>query len=785
LDHVALVQRRHITVHGVVQGVGFRPFVYRLAHEHGLAGWVLNHSGGVDIEVEGPAPALDAFAADLETKAPPLARIEGMSAIGVPPQGGEARFEIRHSEAREGEYPLISADIATCPDCRRELLDPGDRRYRYAFTNCTNCGPRFTIIESMPYDRARTTMRDFPMCPACQHEYDDPLDRRFHAQPNACPVCGPRLELVDAAGRAVPCDDVIGRATTLLVEGRVLAIKGLGGFHLACDATNAATVDLLKARKRRPDKPLAVMMATLSEVERHCTVGPTERELLLSPECPIVLLPWHAGSSVAPGVAPKQRYLGVMLPYTPLHHILLHEIGRPLVMTSGNLSEEPIARDNDEAVRRLGKLADFFVLHNRAIYARYDDSVWFVPELPVGDPGDGVGERTPSPQPMRRSRGYAPYPVRLPFAPRPVLASGAELKNTFCLTRQSFAFVSQHIGDMENLETLEHFQASVDLYQKLFRTQPELIAYDLHPDYLASQYARERMDRDRLPGVGVQHHHAHIASCLADNHWPLDGGPVIGVCFDGAGYGLDGHSWGGEFLLADYRTCRRAAHLQYMPLPGGDAAVRNPFRLSLGYLQALFGAVPSFTIPADVSAEEADLVIQQIGRRLNTPLTSSAGRLFDAVAALLGIRSRVSYEAQAAIELEMLAAGERADPTEAREPRYRFSVTREGSGPWTIGLQALFQSILADLTAARPARQIAWEFHHSLAAMVAGVCRSLADDTGLRTVALSGGCFQNRLFLELTASLLAADGFDLLTHHQVPTNDGGLSLGQAVIAGLG
>jgi hydrogenase maturation protein HypF len=774
LDRIEQVQRKRITVYGVVQGVGFRPFVYRLAREHGLTGWVLNHSGGVDIEVEGPAPLLSAFAADLEANAPPLARIERVVVASVSP-AGDARFEIRHSELRVGEYPLISPDIATCPDCRRELLDPADRRYRYPFTNCTNCGPRFTIIEDVPYDRARTTMREFEMCPTCREEYEDPLDRRFHAQPKACPACGPRLELVDAGGQPVPCDDVLRRAAELLAEGRVLAIKGLGGFHLACDATNAAAVDLLKARKHRPDKPLAVMLATMEEVERHCVVGPSERELLLSPECPIVLLPWRAESSIAATVAPRQRYLGVMLPYTPLHHILLRDAARPLVMTSGNLSEEPIARDNDEALRRLGGLADFFVLHNRGIYARYDDSVWFVPELPGG---------APSPQPVRRSRGYAPYPVRLPFALPPVLASGAELKNTFCLTRQNFAFVSQHIGDMENLETLEHYQASMALYEKLFHTRPSVMAYDLHPDYLAVQYARERMENDGLPGVGVQHHHAHIAACLADNGWPLDGGPVIGVCFDGAGHGLDGHSWGGEFLVADYRNSRRVAHLQYMPLPGGDAAVRNPFRLSLGYVHALLGAVPPLAVPADIASEEADLVLRQVDRRLNTPLTSSAGRLFDAVAALLGIRSRVSYEAQAAIELEMRAMAGAPRPVESGPARYRFPVSSEDEGARIIGLRRLFESLLADLGDGRPVEQIGWEFHRSLAGMVAEVCRALSDETGLRTVALSGGCFQNRLFLELTASLLSADGFRLLTHHQAPCNDGGLSLGQAVIAGL-
>ena len=797
------IKKKRITVHGVVQGVGFRPFVYRLAHDYGLKGWVLNHSGGVDIEVEGPPSILDSFLADLTGKAPPLARIEQVSALDLPASGYE-RFEIRHSISKEGEYQLISPDIATCAECQREVADPSDRRYRYPFTNCTNCGPRFTIIESVPYDRPRTTMRDFKMCPACQREYDDPLDRRFHAQPNACPVCGPHLELVDAQGRPINSspfvaatdlapgpfpsregegcpagsspfvvatsvahdNDVLTQAAALLWAGKVLALKGLGGFHLACDATNPQAVEVLRARKRRPDKPLAVMMASLDEVERHAEVNSAERELLLSPECPIVLLRWRPTSSVAANVAPHNLYLGVMLPYTPLHHILLRTVGRPLVMTSGNLSEEPIAQSNEEALRRLGRQADYFVLHNRDIYARYDDSVWFVPDLP--------------PQPLRRSRGYAPYPIRLPFTLPPVLAAGAELKNTFCLTREDHAFLSQHIGDMENLETLEHFETTIGLYEKLFRTSPQVMAYDLHPDYLATQYARGRQEREGLAGLPVQHHHAHVASCLADNGWPLEGGPVIGVCFDGTGYGTDGHIWGGEFLVADYRRFSRAAHLQYLPMPGGEAAVRNPYRLSIGYLYALLGDVPPAAIPQDVSPEEVDVIRQQVDRRLNAPLTSSAGRLFDAVSALLGVRGRTTYEAQAAIDLEMLSTD--ATSISAAGP-YPLVLT-EGPGAGIIELKALFEALLADLGRGRPVAEMGWDFHWSVAAMIAQVCESIGRSTGLRTVALSGGCFQNRLLLQMTVSVLASTGWRVLTHHQVPCNDGGLSVGQAVVAGL-
>ena len=498
------VMRKALSVRGVVQGVGFRPFVYRLAHECGLAGWVLNHSGGVEIEVEGPPAALEAFIRDLQAKAPPLARIEGIEVAGAPPVGSTT-FEIRRSVAQEGRYQLVSPDIATCPDCLRELLDPADRRYRYPFTNCTNCGPRFTIIAGVPYDRPLTTMRDFVMCPQCQAEYNDPLDRRFHAQPNACPACGPHVWLADAAGHPPPpyrggvgggseahADHagVLAQARDLLLAGKILAIKGLGGFHLACDATGEPAVRTLRERKGRPAKPLAVMMATLDQVQQHCWVSEEEERLLTSSQCPIVLLPWKPESDVCRLVAPRNHYLGVMLPYTPLHHVLLRDVGRPLVMTSGNLSEEPIARDNAEALRRLAHLADYFLLHDRDIYARYDDSVWFVPQALRNTQHATRSTcsvfRVPCsvalPQPIRRARGYAPFPVKLPFRVGQILACGAELKNTFCLTRDEYAFLSQHIGDMENLETLEHFEATIELYKRLFRIEPAIIAHDLHPD---------------------------------------------------------------------------------------------------------------------------------------------------------------------------------------------------------------------------------------------------------------------------------------------------------------
>jgi len=783
------VRLKRIGVRGVVQGVGFRPFVYRLAHEHHLSGWVLNHSGGVEIEVEGPPSSLDAFVHDLTAQAPPLSRIIAVQVSDAPPVGYD-RFEIRHSVAQEGRYQLISPDIATCDDCRRELLDPDDRRYRYPFTNCTNCGPRFTIIRDIPYDRPLTTMQPFPMCPDCQREYDDPLDRRFHAQPNACPVCGPHVWLEGVSDSQTLAErDAAMRATAqMLLAGKVVAIKGLGGFHLACDATSAATVATLRQRKGRPAKPLAVMMTDMEMVRRHCRVGPEEEGLLLSQQCPIVLLPWRDDSTIVPAVAPQNLYLGVMLPYTPLHHILLHDVERPLVMTSGNLSEEPIAQSNEEARQRLGHLADAFLMHNREIYARYDDSVWFVPaSLATGPAPESPALN--SPQPIRRSRGYAPFPIRLPFPVEQILAVGAELKNTFCLTRDDFAFLSQHIGDMENLETLEHLETSIELFKHLFRLEPRLIAHDLHPDYFSTKYANGQMGKSQsasylstnLPTtkIPIQHHEAHIASCLADNGWTIEDGPVIGVVWDGTGYGLDGHIWGGEFLVGDYQGFRRAAHLEYLPLPGGDAAVRNPWRLALGYHYALTGQ--RLALPG-VSDSEAQIVCQQIERRINTPLTSAAGRLFDAVSALLGVRSQVTYEGQAAIDLEMLATRWASTGGAEGEGRtYPFDLERQDETT-VIRLRPLLEALQADQATGVSAAEIGWRFHDSLAALLTTVCQRIAAETGLRTVALSGGCFQNRLLLSLAVPRLEEAGFRVLLHRQVPCNDGGLSLGQAVLA---
>jgi len=749
-----------ISVRGVVQGVGFRPFVYQLAHKHNLKGWVCNTSGDVRIEVEGESADLAQFLIDLREMPPPQAHIDDIS-VEQQTAVGYSQFEIRPSLAQADEYQLISPDLATCHACKKEIFDPTNRRYRYPFTNCTNCGPRFTIIEDIPYDRPRTTMRDFKMCPLCQEEYDNPLDRRFHAQPNACPECGPSLTLADANGKIIPAKDKIAKASQLLREGQILAIRGLGGFLLACDATSEKVIETLRERKRRPSKPLAIMLATLEEVRKHCWVSPMEEELLTSSQSPIVLLRWKSASSVSSAVAPGLKYLGVMLPYTPLHHLLLREVSLPLVMTSGNLSEEPIARDNDEAIKRLHGIADYFLLHNREIYSRYDDSVTMV---------EGGKARV-----VRRARGYAPYPIHLPFRAKQVLACGAELKNALCLTKDDHAFLSQHIGDMENWETMEHFEQTIALYQRLFRIQPEILTCDMHPDYLSTKWAKAMSEKNGLPLIPVQHHHAHIISCMVDNEVQE---PVIGVSFDGTGYGSDGHIWGGEFLVADYHSFQRKAYLEYLPLPGGAAAINRPYRIAIGYLYALLGEqVLNQELPClnSVDKLELSLIKKQIDGGINTPLTSSGGRLFDAVSALLGIRGQIDYEGQAAVELEM-AAYEGQD-----EAVYPFGIDIK-SGVRVIRLRDLFSEMVSDLARGVPISTISNQFHNTVAKIISEICSQIAGETGIKQVALSGGVFQNRLLMRKAISALDTVGLSTITHHRVPCNDGGISLGQAVIA---
>jgi hydrogenase maturation protein HypF len=771
--------RVHIT--GIVQGVGFRPFVYNLAARHKLKGWVKNTSAGVEIEVDGDKESLDIFLEQLRNEAPPLSRIDEFSA-SFQPTNGFLSLEILHSEAVKGAFQPISPDVAVCEDCLRELFDPIDRRYRYPFINCTNCGPRFTIIQDIPYDRPETTMASFPMCPDCEREYKDPLDRRFHAQPVACPVCGPYIWLEKRSDNfaqhphgvsrhkttavAAENDEAILEAQHLLSEGKILAIKGLGGFHLACDGTNAQAVTELRNRKLRVDKPFAIMMPDIETVKQHCSVSDSERELLASSARPIVLLKRKPESNIVKEVAPHQDWIGVLLPYTPLHYLLFTASqSTALVMTSGNLSEEPIATSNNEASERLSGLADAFLMHNREIHIRCDDSV-----VRVFDGGAMTVDRQSSIYPIRRSRGYSPFPVKLPFDVPQLLATGSELKNTFCITNKNYAFLSHHIGDMENYETLKSFEQGVNHFQKLFRVAPEAIAYDLHPNYLATRYALERGMRENLRTVSVQHHHAHIAACMAEHG--LDGtGPVIGVAFDGTGYGEDGAIWGGEVLIAEYRSYQRRFHLEYFPLPGGDAAIKKPARTALALLWSLnldwdekLGAVAGF------SAEERSILRAQLEKNINTPMTSSIGRLFDAVAALAGVRQTVNYEGQAAIEFEALADA-------AEEGKYWFGLDQN-----QIQVGAAVEALTRDVIAGVHVSKISARFHNGLAECVRDMCLQIRSETGIDEVALSGGVWQNITLLRRTLSLLKQDGFRVYIHREVPANDGGLSLGQAVIA---
>ncbi len=751
-----------IKVRGIVQGVGFRPFIFQTAVACNLAGWVCNTSGNVLIEVEGRLEDIEAFIGRVRKDAPPLARIEELTADFDGEPAGYTGFEIRPSLADPACYQPVSPDIATCHECLREIGELSDRRYRYPFTNCTNCGPRFTIIEDMPYDRPSTTMRRFTMCERCQAEYDNPLDRRFHAQPNACPVCGPRLELVEAKGCAVDTNDPLARAVMLLKEGRIVAIKGLGGFQLACDATRSASVAELRRRKMRPAKPFAVMVRDLAEAAHHCCISSCEEKLLRSHQSPIVLLESRPHSSICAEVAPGIAHTGIMLPYTPLHHLLLKDLPFPLVMTSGNLSEEPIAQDNEEALSRLAGIADYFLMHNRDIYSRYDDSVTAVERDDIYI--------------IRRSRGYAPDPIPLTFDARQVLGCGAEEKNTFCITRDRYAFLSQHIGDMENLETLDHYQNTIELYRRLFRLSPHILAHDMHPGYLSTKFALEQAGKESSTVlVPVQHHHAHIVSCMADNGIT---DPVIGVALDGTGYGSDGCIWGGEFLTADCSRFERAAHLEYLPMAGGEAAIKKPWRLAVGYLLTLLGENFTGGLPLmrEVSSTELDLLAAQISSGLNTPLTSSMGRLFDAVSAMLGIRTVIHYEAQAACELETVA-----DTCREEAGVYPYRLEAEDAS-CRILLAEMLEAIVADLRRGTETATIARTFHNTIARMVADTCVTIRDNSDIRNVALSGGVFQNRLLLRTVLPLLEQKGFKVYTHRRVPCNDGGISLGQAVIA---
>ena len=749
------MKRAAIEITGIVQGIGFRPFIFNLAKNYLVRGWILNNGKGVLIDAESENGNLDRFIQDIPKLAPPLARIESFDVKYLEPLG-YGTFEIRKSEEAQEKFTLISPDVATCDQCLSELFLPQNFRYRYPFINCTLCGPRFTIIQDIPYDRHKTTMAPFAMCPICQKEYENPSDRRFHAQPNACPACGPSLCLKDREGREVPGDPIVN-TLDLLAEGRIVAIKGLGGFHLACDARNQEAVSSLRSRKFREDKPFAVMCQDIVEVKKHGEVSEEEEKLLLSVERPIVILRKSKDSPIARAIAPYQDTLGVMLPYSPLHHLLLNGPLKTLVMTSGNVSDEPISYKNDEAFRRLSKIADVFLFHNREIHMRSDDSVTRI--------FDG------KPYILRRSRGYVPFPIKLSFPLEMILACGGELKNTFCLTRGQYAFISHHIGDLENLETLTSFEEGIEHFKRLFYIEPRAVTYDLHPDYLSTQYA---LSIPNIPKIGVQHHHAHIVSAMAENGVE---GDVIGVALDGTGFGLDGTIWGGEFIRANLRDFDRLAHLRKVPMPGGSMAIKEPWRMAMVYLSEAFGdeATKLKIDPMKrIDFQRWDILKRAIKRKVNTPLTSSMGRLFDAISSLLSVRDEVHYEGQAAIELEMIADHE-------VEEEYRFHIHRDEM-PMVIDPTEMIRGMVRDLIDRVPASKISGKFHRTISRMVIETCEAIRSKEKSSRVVLSGGVFQNIFLLSLVTESLKRSGFEVYTHHLVPANDGGISLGQAVVA---
>lgn len=750
------IERLRIFVRGGVQGVGFRPFVYRLACELNLKGWVNNSCEGVTVEVEGARASLDEFLSRLRTQNPPPSCIQSCQSSVLEPVGFRD-FEIRASDASAEKTTLVLADLAVCPECLREIFDPADRRYLYPFTNCTHCGPRYSIIETIPYDRIHTSMKHFTMCPACRREYDDPLNRRFHAQPNACSVCGPHLELWDSEGEIVSKGhEALLAAAGAIVQGKVVAVKGIGGFHLFVDAANEESVRLLRARKRREEKPFALMAPSIEMIREFCCVGAEEQQILTSAAAPITLLLKRSEDArrIAPAVAPQNPYLGVMLPYSPLHHILMRQLQRPVVATSGNLSDEPICTDEAEAVQRLRGIADVFLVHNRPIVRSVDDSV--------------VRVMAGRPLMLRRSRGYAPLPVSLKEGGDPVLAVGGHLKNTVALHVRGHVFISQHIGDLANIEANEAFEKTARSLQDLYEPSLARVACDLHPDYFSTQAARQY----QLPLVKVQHHHAHIAACMAENH--LEGN-VLGIAWDGTGWGEDHTIWGGEFLAADLKGFKRLAHFRVFRLPGGEKAVQEPRRTALGVLAEIFGERISDygDLPTMQAFQRQELKVlrQMIAQNVNAPQTSSAGRLFDAVASLIGLKHITQYEGQAAVLLEYILHDIRCEDV------YNYAVLEGADGKWVVDWGPMIEGVICDTRAGTSPGIISAKFHNTLVEASVDIARRVRE----KRVVLSGGCFQNRYLTERMITRLRQEGFEPFWHQWVPPNDGGISLGQAVV----
>lgn len=766
--------RLRITVSGVVQGVGFRPFVHNLASRQLLSGYVRNDNGSVEIEVQGPSDSVSSFLKKLENNTPALAVIDRIQTGTVDTVCGDSTFNIRKSiSSTFHPRRFIPADTATCDECLRELFNRSDRRFRYPFVNCTNCGPRFTIISSLPYDRQHTTMAAFKMCKDCQDEYDDPTNRRFHAQPNACSKCGPSLSFIEAKSRVPTChaDDALRFAVKELSHSRIIAIKGLGGFHLICDALDKIALQKLRQRKQRARKPFALMMTDPDMVRQNCQCSEEEMKELTSPTRPIVLLKRLDACSLPEEIAPGIDRLGVMLPYTPLHYLLLQDYGKPLVATSANLREEPIAIESEEAQARLAHIADGFLVHDRVIYSRYDDSVIRFTR---------AGKLN-----LRRARGMAPLPIKLPFTTRVnVLACGAHLKNTFCLIHKDQAFVSQHIGDLENVETIEHFEDTLNTYMKLFDFTPELIAHDCHPDYLSTAFALNLADRLNLRSSAVQHHHAHVVSCMVEHALTEE---VIGVAFDGLGYGTDGTLWGGEFLLSSLKDYRRLAHFEPVALPGGSQAIKEPWRMAVSYALSAQQSGPGVfngfieDLKGRYGHQAIHLVQKQIEKRLNAPFTSSCGRLFDAMSALLGVCYKADYEGQAAMELEAFARQCKEYEQRDQPQVYPYEIV-DDEAPFVIKVRPILEAAYDDFLNGTAASIIALRFHYTIAHLMLAVVTRIRSFTGIDTVCLGGGVFQNELLLTFAHELLMPEGFKVFFPRKLPVNDGGISLGQAVVA---
>lgn len=762
-----------VRIRGVVQGVGFRPFVWRLAHEHNLVGWVLNDAEGVLANAWGAEENIQDFLKTLEDTPPPLSKIESVESEPLSGEPDTSEFKIIQSDSGE-THTGVSPDAATCPDCLADTLDPQDRRYRYPFTNCTHCGPRLSILHSVPYDRAKTSMSEFVMCEVCQQEYEDPSDRRFHAQPNACPVCGPKVWIENPQGTIIESDDPIAHTAALIKQGEIVAIKGIGGFHLACDATNAKTVSLLRERKRRLGKPFALMARDVDVINQYAQLIEGEEQQLKDRAAPIVILETGKGQ-LSPDIAPGQDSLGFMLPYTPLHHVLMTHLEKPVVMTSGNQSDEPQCFDNDVARERLKKIADFFLMHDRGIVNRLDDSV--------------IRFMDDTPRFLRRARGYTPEALSLPdgFEDAPqILAMGAELKNTFCLLKDGKAVMSQHMGDLEEMAVLKDYLRTIDLFESLFDHKAAVIAIDKHSGYLSSQTGREWGKSREVPLVEVQHHHAHVAACMAEHELPADCDPVLGIVMDGLGLGEDGTIWGAEFLKAGYADFERLGHFQSMPMIGGAQSIQEPWRSAYSHLSQSLGrdelekSYASLDFVAGLKDRQLDTLDTMVAKGLNAPLASSCGRLFDAAAAILGIRTDgVTYEGEAAILMEALAASHLSGET---SNGYPASCVTMDSGLLELQWGEFWTALLDDLKAGAKPAIVAARFHQGVVNAVAGLGAQLAENESLQTVVLSGGVFQNKLMLEGVSENLRSKGLKVLTPQLYPANDGGVSLGQAMIA---